>query len=180
MRINLFTAVKNNESELKNFVEWYKSKVPNINIFVYDCNSTDNSMKKAKELGTITYFMYDQYESKEDWKNECWKHKPCDCVIIVDIDEYLELTPNLFKNSTIIHTKAYRTDTLQNPVQSPENRLYERDKYCIFDPLTIKEMNFEKDNCSPNGFIRVGEIEPIMWILTKTNESAQTKESNTL
>lgn len=165
MRINLFTVTQNNESIISDFIDFYKQRVPNINIFIWDKDSSDRTIEIAKEKECTVKNFSIFYPSLNDWKNNCWKNTPCDCVVIVEINEFVDITPLLFQNSTIIKTKGYDTDNLKELKEDPLKRNTDYDKVCIFDPQSIKEMNYDGNNCNPLGFVRIGEKTPILYNL---------------
>lgn len=167
MRIHLFTTTYNNEGTLKSFIEFYKNKVPNIIIHITDMRSTDKTIEIAKENECIVNNFYDFYKIKDDWKNQCWKNIPSDCIVICNINDYIELEPLLFNNCSIIQCRGYNVTDLNDLSPKEETRNPDFDKFCIFDPSSIKEMNYEGHNCNPLGFARVGEKNPNLFHLTK-------------
>jgi hypothetical protein len=163
MRINLYTTTNNNESTISEWIDFYKSKVPLINIFIWDMYSKDKTVEIAKEKECQIRQFSDFYLKIDDWKNDCWKSKPCDCVVIAMQNEYIELSPLLFKNATIIKSKGYDFTNIKELKEDPSKRNYDYDKICIFDPKAIKQMNFEGFNCNPLGFVRLSEKNPILY-----------------
>jgi len=165
MIINLFTRTHNNESLIKDFVDFYKSRVSNIRINIHDMASTDKTVELAKELGCNVRNYSDFFTTKDNWKNGCWKNIPSDTIVICDIDEFIDLTPVIFQNCSLVTTKGFDIEDLNNLTEEKRNTDY--DKICIFDPHTIKDMHFERVNCNPQGFIRIGEVQPNLYHLTK-------------
>lgn len=168
MRVNLYTTTYNNENLLDWFVSFYKQRVPNIIIRMYDLGSTDLTKSKAEELGCIVNNFKDFYQHKDQWRNECWKNIPGDAVVICNINEYVDITPDLFKNCTLIQAKGYDISSLDDLTIQENSRNYDYDKFCIFDKGTIKEMNYTGGtSCNPVGFVQIGEKRPILYHLTK-------------
>jgi len=165
MQVNLFVLTKNNELELEGFVNFYKSRVPEIIINIFDWDSEDKTVEKAKQLGCKVKIFWEYYNSIDIWKNECWKFIPTDCVVICEIDEFIDLQPNIFKNCSLVKTKGYDIESLDKLTEEKRNDQY--DKFCIFDPHVIKNMHYEGNSCNPQGFIKVGEIQPILYHLIK-------------
>ncbi len=165
MRISLFTTTHNNESTIKDFVAFYRDRVPEISITIYDQNSYDKTIEIAKELNCTIKHFYDFYTSMDIFKNECWKYIPTECVVLCEIDEYIELSPDLFKNCSLVKTKGYDVESLTN--LNEEKRNTDLDKFCIFDPAVIKYMNYEGNSCNPQGYIKVGEKQPNLYHLIK-------------
>ncbi len=167
MTVHLFTTTYNNESTIKGFVEFYRGLVPEITIHIHDMSSTDKTIEIANELKCIVRNFGDFYTSKDNWKNDCWKNIPTDCVVICNINDYIELDPLLFNNCSIVQCKGYDVSDLSNLFPTEESRNPNFDKFCIFDPALIKDMNYEGHNCNPMGFVRVGEKKPNLFHLTR-------------
>lgn len=167
MQVNLYTTTFNNEATINQFVTFYKERVPDIIIRIHDLGSTDKTKDKAKELGCIVSDFKSFFTSKEEWRNNCWKHIPTDSVVLANIDEYIDITPDLFFNCSLIQSKGYDITDISNLEIKEENRNIQYDKFCIFDKSLIKEMNFENGVCNPIGFILIGEKKPIMYHLIK-------------
>ena len=165
MIINLFTRTYNNENIIKEFIEFYRERVPEIIINIYDESSSDKTVEIAKELKCQVRNFKDFFTTIDNWKNECWKYKPTDVVVICNINELIDLQPTIFKNCSIICTKGYDIVDINNLNTESRNPIF--DKFCIFDPHVIKEMHYEGSGCNPQGFIRIGEIQPILYHLTK-------------
>lgn len=158
MRLHLFTLTLNNSSTIKEFVDFYKKRVPNIVIHITDMGSTDNTLDLIKEDCLISKFN-DRYKNIDDWKNNCWKNIPMDAFIICNTDEFLDLDPLLFNNCTIVKSKGYNSSSTEELNATDENRNPLYDKYCIFDAGAIKELNFDGPQCNPQGLIKLGEKE---------------------
>ena len=165
MIANLYTRTFNNESTIESFIDFYRERVPNIIINIFDMDSKDKTVALAKEKKCNVKRSLDFYNEKDIWRNNCWKNIPTDCVIICSINEYIDITPNIFQNCSIVRTKGY--DIVNIKELSLDNRNTNFDKYSIFDPHVIKDMHYEGNGCNPQGFIRVGEINPILYHLTK-------------
>jgi glycosyltransferase involved in cell wall biosynthesis len=61
--VTIFTVTYNEELLLPFFIRHYRERFPNCNIVVYDNESTDNTVKIAKEnnCGVITFKTNNQY-----------------------------------------------------------------------------------------------------------------------
>lgn len=165
MRINLFVTTYNNENIISQFINFYKLRVPNIIINIFDQDSTDRTKEIAEKEGSLVKQYNNIYINKNDWKNNCWKNVPTDCVIICNINEFIDITLDLFNNCSLIQTKGYDISNLKEVNERNRNEQY--DKYCIFDTAIIKEMNYDGSQCNPVGFIQVGEKKPNLYHLTK-------------
>lgn len=165
MRVDLFTTTYNNESVIEKFINFYKERNSEIKIHVWDEDSTDKTVELATQLGCNVRRYKDFFTTKDLWKNECWKHIPSDCIIVCNINEFIDIIPNIFRNCSIVGTKGYDIASLEELNTQQRNTNF--DKYCIFDPRVIKDMHFEGTSCNPQGFARVGELQPNLYHLTK-------------
>lgn len=161
MRIHLFTTTLNNEEVIEGFISYYKSRVPGIVIHIYDMGSTDNT----KNLLLDVIIDKNIYTNLDDFKNRSWKGHPADCIIICDIHDYIELDPLMVNNCSVIKTKGYDIDSINDMQPLDENRNPVYDKYCIFDTALIKEINFEGNQINPLGFFKIGEKQPNLFRL---------------
>lgn len=169
MRINLFTTTLNNEDTIKSFIDFYKERIPNIIITIWDKGSSDKTIEIVKEENCIIKNYNDFYNDYYIWKNNCWKYIPTDTIVLVEIDEYLDIPYEIFNNCTLIQSKGYDIKNLSDLELTDEKRNILYDKFCIFDAQTIREMNFSKDGCNPIGFVLIGEKKPILYHLLKSD-----------
>jgi len=167
MNISVFTTTCNDEAILPFFIEFYKKRIPDVRFYIWDINSTDQTKDIAIKNNCNIKNFNDLYLTKDQWKNECWKNTGCDCVILCDVNEFIDVDFKIFVNCSIVCTKGYDIDSIQN--LNLEKRNHNKDKFCIFDPHVIKEMNYEGDNFYPKGFIRLGTKYPILYHLTNKN-----------
>jgi len=176
MDVNLYTTTFNNEAVIQQFIDFYKQRIPNIRIYIHDMNSTDDTVQILKDNNCTVRNFSDFFTTKNDWKNGCWKILPCDCAIICNINEFIDIEPDVFGNCTLIRTDGYDITDLTNLTQKQRNINF--DKYCIFDPRVIKNMNFEGGQCSPDGFVRIGEKNPKLYHLTKLKKDDNISGTN--
>jgi len=155
MRLAIFSTTKNNEDTIEFWIQWYKERVPIATFYIYDQDSTDNTVKIAEEKGCVIRQYKYRFKDIEDWKNNCWKNIPTDAILLTGQNELVEVNPMIFQNCTIIQAKGYNIKSFKEI--NKEERNADLDNYCIFDAGSIISTNFESDRCNPQGFIRVGE-----------------------
>jgi len=153
MRVSIFTKTENNEATLLSWISWYKERIPIATIYIFDKDSKDKTLEIAKEHNCqIKKFWW---QTTDEWKNNCWKNIPTDCVVLAKQNEFLDITPDLFINCSVIQSKAFKIQNLKE--LSKENRLPNLDQYHIFDTGSIKDMNYDGLRCNPVGVFKVGE-----------------------
>jgi hypothetical protein len=160
MRIDLHTYC-DSTIDLELFINWYLDKVPSITITIHDKDSLSEKIEIYKSKGCIIKSFY--YVSVDDWKNNCWKNKPSDCIVLVEPDEYLNITYNVFNNCSMIISKGYEISDILDLNSAVRNPDY--DKCVMFDPRCILNTNFEREYCNPSGMISFGEIKPELYKL---------------
>lgn len=152
--IELYTICKNEEVLMNSFLEHYSKICSRINI--YDNQSTDNTLNIIKEFkdkndidiniiehNTNGYLRDDLYIQI---KNTCWQNSNYDYVIIVDCDEFLNITnEDLYnENFDIIRTNGYEMVGDSNYV---DDILYGKfdvnySKCVMFSPKKIDSINY--------------------------------------
>lgn len=160
MKFELFTQAINEEYLLPYMHQFY-TKITNGDIIfnLYDNNSTDNTVKVAKELGFNIFKAKTNGELRDDllldFKNNVWKNSTADFVIVCDVDEWVNI-PSDISNFTIIKSEGW--NMVGDGIQTPEeiNRgvpSFYYDKTCVFSPKHIKEINYTigGHTCNPIG-----------------------------
>lgn len=168
MIVSIFTRTKNNEATLQSWISWYKQHCPIAGIYIYDEDSTDKTLEIAEENKCIIRQYKHRFIDIDDWKNNCWKHVPTDCVVLAEQDEYIDIHFNLFKNCSVVQAKGFNIEDLKHGfdgLDEFQKRNSDLDKYCIFDAGSIRDMNFEKDSCNPVGVFKVGETQANLYRL---------------
>jgi glycosyltransferase involved in cell wall biosynthesis len=74
----------NEEKSIEKVINDFKREMPHADIYVYDNNSTDNSVKLAKEAGAIVIHEYKQ--GKGNVVRSMFRDIDADCYIMVDAD----------------------------------------------------------------------------------------------
>lgn len=166
--ITVYTLAYNEELLVKFMIDHYRERFPGCKIVIYDNQSTDQTVKIARERGCqiILYDTNNQLQDRRflEIKNNCWKDALTDWVLVCDMDELLDITRQELKKeelwgSTIISTTTYDMINLNN------NTNIEAIKYgvpsplpgkiCLFNKKFIKEINYESGAhaCNPVGKI---------------------------
>jgi hypothetical protein len=136
--------------------------------------STDNSVKIAKNLGCKVYYFNsggkNDVRVKRIVANTCWRNIKKGWIIMVDMDEWLDITEEDLDNetkkgTTIITTKGYDMIgesksailddiDLNNITKCVPNK--DEDKNICFLREQINSMNYSvgSHNCSPKGNIK--------------------------
>lgn len=156
--ITIFTITYNEEFMLPFFIKHYREMFPGCNIVVYDNESTDDTVKIAKENNceVITYKTDNQISDRKylEIKNNCWKNSNTNWNIVCDCDELClisegDLIEEDFLGSSIIKLIGYdmvnlsdeNTIILEELNFGARNYLY--DKCLIFNKECISEINYQ-------------------------------------
>lgn len=174
MEVNIFILCFNESILLPKTFNFYKSRFPNCNINIYDNMSTDNSVKIAKKIGCKVYGFNsggkNDVRIKRNIANTCWKNIKKGWIIMVDMDEWLDITEEDLENetkkgTTIITTKGYDMIgesrsailddiDLNNITKCVPNK--DENKNICFLREQINSMNYSvgSHNCFPKGNIK--------------------------
>jgi len=164
MNIEVFTLTYNNEKMLRYFLRHYTKFCSKITVF--DNQSTDNTVKVAKEYGTViveynTNNTFDE-ATLVDICDSCWKGSRADWVIIHSVDEFV-YHPEIIKilekvNGTIICLPYYNMFADKFPETSGQiydevvmGTLSEGEKpLTIFRPSALEATNYNPGGHSAN------------------------------
>jgi glycosyltransferase involved in cell wall biosynthesis len=94
----------NEEKSIKKVVSDFKKEMPHADIYVYDNNSTDNSVKLAKEAGAIIRHEYRQ--GKGNVVRSMFRDIDADCYIMVDADDTYPAISGLEIEELVLSKKA--------------------------------------------------------------------------
>lgn len=154
-------------------------------IFLYDNQSTDNSVEIAKTFSKVEIIEWNTNNQHDvdahlNLGNNVWKNSigKCDYVIVADIDEFLYHSDlkNFIKSAkkkgiTLMKAKGFWMIGDESLELKPEDDLITsvpkgiynacNDKVLIFDPNAIKEINYVPGfhQCSPIGDINMNQYE---------------------
>ena len=162
--VYLFTMCWNEELIIPYFLSHYEKFVDKI--FVYDNESTDNSVTLFKAHPKVTVETYTtNNEIRDDVylniKNNVWKTyaNECDIAIVCDIDEFLHhrdmrqllfkfhrsqcsiIKPMGFDMITDVFTFNYEIPLTEDVMDGVRNKLF--DKLVAFKPKSVKEINYK-------------------------------------
>lgn len=108
--ITVYTLTYNEEVILPHFIQHYRSRFPNCRIVIFDNESTDNTQTIAKAYNCELRINETDNEIDDEKylsiKNSCWKDADTDWVVVVDCDEFLDITPELLDNADFNIIKA--------------------------------------------------------------------------
>ena len=167
--ISVFVMVYNEEHIMQHFVDWYRSRFPGCNIFVYDNFSTDSTAEIARR-NACEVRLYDSGGEVNDellrnHKNNCWRNAPTDWVLVCDADELLEIDEAQLRaeeanGTTIVRAIGY---TMVNLVDDFDLRgithgypdIY-YDKTMLFDRRHIQHIDYDygAHHSHPKGNVR--------------------------
>jgi glycosyltransferase involved in cell wall biosynthesis len=139
------------------FIKHYRERFPECNIVVYDNESTDDTVKIAKENNceVITYKTNNQISDSKylEIKNNCWKNSKTNWNIVCDCDELCQITESdLIEEDAIgysiiklvgydmINLSNEDTIILEDLNFGARNHMY--DKCLIFNKEHISEINY--------------------------------------
>ena len=156
----IYILCYNEEDMIRQTISYYRKRIPDCHITVYDNYSTDNSVQIAfQEKCEVVRF--DTQNDLNDHvhrsiKNSCWKNITHGWVIVVDMDEWLDITQQQldteYKNGTTLldvyglqmigesQTQNASDISLENIKKSVHDSEYSK-KICFHVP-EIKRMNY--------------------------------------
>ena len=177
MNITIYTITYNEEKMLPFFLDHYSKFASKI--VIYDNESTDNTVKIAKEHPLVkNIYSVKTGNSLDDSmyvkiKNSCWKDDTSDYVMLVDTDEliyheddivkYLENTDHLVHRPTGYNmiSEKFPKSGISITVQIKRG-VYDK-FYCkpvIFNPNLIKRTDFELGIHNGRFYDETGNVNP--------------------
>lgn len=114
MKVDIYTVVKNQEHLAKFFYEYYRNVFPGCKFHIYDNHSTDDTRKvfQGSDCWIYDYPVDSDKKYNEEDKtlfyNNVWKNSKADWVIVCDIDEILQITPNDLHAWDVIKFRGYQ------------------------------------------------------------------------
>lgn len=166
--LTLYTITYNEELVLPHFIKWYRSRFPNCKIVVYDNESTDNTEQIAMDNNceVVNYYTDNKLSDSAylKIKNNAWKQADTDWVMVVDCDEFVDLTENdliqLESNKkTIVSAVGFNMCNVEGLTELADIkhgvRAEQYDKSILFNKKYIKEINYEAGchTCAPKGVV---------------------------
>lgn len=94
--LHVFTITWNNSKNLQQFIEWYRKRVPNCQITVFDNMSTDNTKEICEQYG-VEHVLFDTNNQMDEQtlielRNLCYFESDARFVIVCDDDEFVDIT----------------------------------------------------------------------------------------
>ena len=168
--ITVYTITYNEEVVLPFFISHYRKNFPNCNIIIYDNESTDNTIKIAKDndCEVISYSTNNQLSDSKylEIKNNCWKNADTDWVVVCDCDELIFINENQLKEedsngTNIIFVEGFSIMNLDNEFSIEHLNMGFKDagfdKKIMFNKKKLAQINYGPGghSCNPkanNGF----------------------------
>lgn len=168
--LEIFTVCWNESKILPDFIKWYRDKVPNCLITVYDNNSDDNTFGIAldNECKVIPFDTggYMDEQTLMDIRNNCWKQSEAKWCLVVDCDELVNVTVEMLipiTLTTVYKCKGFEMfgteeDTIETLDKGLESVGYS--KPVLFKPYLLKELNLTpgSHDCNPIHIDKKGEV----------------------
>lgn len=148
--IEIFGIFWNEENIIQDFIDWYRTRLPESKITIIDNVSDDNTVNIAKSNGCeVISFDTGGYMDEHTLiklRNNIWKNSTSEWIIIVDSDELIEINQDTLNNAdwNIAKCVGYEMFGTGEPIQE----LYYGcpspgySKASLFNRLEIEEMNF--------------------------------------
>lgn len=167
--LTLYTITYNEQLVLPHFIKWYRSRFADCKIVVYDNESTDNTEQIAMENNCeVVNYSTDNKLSDSAYlkiKNNAWKQADTDWVMVVDCDEFVDVTENdlieLESNKkTIVSALGYNMCNVEGLTELADIkhgvRAEQYDKSILFNKKYINEINYEAGchSCTPKGLVK--------------------------
>ena len=154
--ITLYTSTYNDEIMIPHTIKWYRERFPDCRIIIGDNRSTDRTEEICRDLG-CEFRPFDSgncipVEVGQWVKNNSWREKTTDWIMLVDCDEFVDINQIDLKReaeagTTIIKTQGWDVYNIKDDYdvegmnRGCRNILY--DKLVCFNKKHILKMNFE-------------------------------------
>ena len=165
--LHIYTTTWNNPEVMTNFIKWYRDRVPNCLITVYDNMSSDSTPEICKQLGCEVIFFNTEGTMDEKtlmsirelgWLNPKHNSK---VVLTCDDDELVDITPELLEDDSwnVIHCTGWEIfgkdgDTLEDFTEGLPSAGYS--KKLVWKRDEIQSMNFGAGSHSANPVAKEG------------------------
>lgn len=165
--IDIYVTCWNEEKILPDFIKWYRDRIPNCSITVYDNQSTDRTFEIAKENNCriITFDTNNQMDEATlmQIRNTCWKDSIAKWCLVVDADELVDINTAFLERpqfSNIFMCDGFEMfgteeDTIDTLLYGCKSIGYS--KPVLFKNV-FEEINFEAGSHKANPVIEEGEI----------------------
>jgi len=158
--LEVFVCTWNEEKILLDFIKWYRSRVPNCAITVYDNMSDDKTVEIAldNECKVIPYDTggYMDEQTLMNIRNSCWKQSKAKWCLVVDADELVDINTKFLEEKPLVdifHCEGYEMfgteeDTINTLTQGCKSAGY--CKPVLFQPERLVEINLAPGSHSAN------------------------------
>lgn len=163
--LEVFTVCWNEEKILLDFIQWYRSRVPDCLITIYDNMSDDRTVEIAlnNECKIIPFDTggYMDEQTLMSIRNNCWKESEAEWCLVVDTDELVDVDEMILETCialdgtcpNIFQCKGYEMfgteeDTVHTLTQGCESAGY--CKPVLFRPNCFIEINLAPGSHSAN------------------------------
>jgi hypothetical protein len=153
MNISIYTVVKDQKRLAEFYYEHYRNLFPGCKFFIFDNNSTDGTADvfSGDDCVVENYPAYDEVRKTYHYNN-VWKGSDADWVIVCDIDELIQITPEQLKEeheagTNVIFFQGWQMialdDTYNNDPRTITHGFRDSryDKAAMFNPL-IDEIGY--------------------------------------
>lgn len=154
--LHVFVPTWNEEKIILDFIQWYRSRVPECLITIYDNYSTDNTVDIALDNDCEVRFFNSGDEMDEQTlmkvRNNCWKDSEAEWCLVVDADELVDVTIEKLNTLSEFSVNIFKCDgyemfgteedTIKTLTQGCKSA-----GYC--KPVLFKTKHFEEINFAP-------------------------------
>lgn len=151
--IEIFTITWNQERFLQDFIDFYRNRFKDCKITVYDNESTDATVKIAKQnnCDVINFSTNGRMDESTliQIRNNCWKNSKHKWIIVVDDDEFVDITLEQLENATWNVNKCVGYEMFGEEGDSMDDLIYGvpslgYSKASLFNKNEIEDMNFSE------------------------------------
>jgi glycosyltransferase involved in cell wall biosynthesis len=170
--VTIYLIAYNEEVLLPYTIAYYRRRIPDCKIVLYDNSSTDRTREIAykHDCAIVRFSAHDRLGEQVyvSIKNHCWKHADTDWVIVADVDEWLDLDPEYLRSTdaTIIRTWYVDMVNLKGgmDIEGMDHGVPHRDeegKWLCFNRRKIVEINYGNgaDTAAPEGEVILSDKE---------------------
>lgn len=165
--VEVHTFTYNDSVHIDHLVKWYSARFQNLKIIVYDNQSTDDTVAKARSLGCTIIDRGGMdvlgIEKFITLKHDCFKNSESDYTLICDIDELLDVSDfDLLKYQPLIvqgigyHMVGNEETAYEKIGKGVRDPIY--DKCLLFKRGKILEINYSPGAHSCNPRFAEGQI----------------------
>jgi hypothetical protein len=172
--LEVFVTTWNNEAIIQDFIDWYRDRIPNCRITMYDNMSSDNTVEICKNNGcnVISFDTNGKMDESKlmEIRNNCWKESKCEYVCIVDSDELVDINEEILKEFKFNIIKCTGYEMFGNEGDKLEDLVYGvpsigYSKTAIFHKDSIEKINYGagSHSCSPISTNNKGVREQLVY-----------------